>query len=82
MRCYECGGALTPIVGSVKMTKEDGGLIIFKGIPLKACSQCGEQYISGEWSDRIGEMLRREETLVPQEVICVPVIAMDSVQEL
>lgn len=82
MKCFECGGVMTPIVGSVKMTKKDGGLIIFKGIPLNYCSQCGEQYISGEWSERIGEMLRREETLVPKELVCVPVIAIDPVQEL
>lgn len=82
MRCFECEGTVISIEGSVRMTKKDGGMIIFKGIPLNQCSQCGEQYISGEWSEKIGEMLQREETLVPEEVICVPVIAVDPVQEM
>ena len=82
MKCFDCGGVVTPTIGSVRMTKKDGGMIIFKGIPLSYCSQCGEKYISGEWSERIGEMLRKEETLVPAETICVPVIAVDATQEM
>jgi len=60
--------------GSVRMTKKDGGLIIFKGIPLNQCGQCGEQYIPGKWAEKIGEMMRNEDKLVPQEIISVPII--------
>jgi hypothetical protein len=31
---------------------------------------------------KIEEMLQKEEALVPQEIICVPVIAVNPVQEL
>ncbi len=75
MRCFECGGEVIQTVGSVRMTKKDGSLIIFRGIPLSQCRQCGEQYIPGKWAEKIGEMMRKEETLVPQEIISVPVIA-------
>ncbi|MBW2119623.1 MAG: YgiT-type zinc finger protein, partial [Deltaproteobacteria bacterium] len=43
MKCFECGGEVVQTVGSVRMTKQDGTLIIFKGIPLSQCRQCGEQ---------------------------------------
>ena len=75
MRCFECGGEVIQTKGIVRMTKKDGTLIIFKGIPLSQCHQCGEQYIPGNWAEKIGDLIRREETLVPQEIISVPVIA-------
>jgi YgiT-type zinc finger domain-containing protein len=43
MKCFECGGEVTQTIGSVRMTKKDGSLIIFRGIPLNQCRQCGEQ---------------------------------------
>jgi len=30
MRCFECGGEVIQTIGSVRMTKKDGSLIIFK----------------------------------------------------
>jgi YgiT-type zinc finger domain-containing protein len=75
MKCFECGGEIFQTLGSVRMTKKDGGLIIFKGIPLSQCRQCGEQYIPGKWTEKIGEMMRNEEMLIPRETISVPVIA-------
>jgi YgiT-type zinc finger domain-containing protein len=51
--------------GSGRMTKKDGSLIIFKGIALSQCRQCGEQYIPGKWAEKIGELMRKEDTLVP-----------------
>jgi len=75
MKCFECGGEVIQTVGLVRMTKKDGSLMIFKGIPLSQCRQCGEQYISGKWAEKIGKMMREEDKLVPQEIISVPVIA-------
>jgi hypothetical protein len=49
---------------------------IFIGIPLSQCRQCGEQYIPGKWAEKIREMMREEDRLVPQEIISVPVIAL------
>ena len=76
MRCFECGGEVIETIGSVRMTKKDGSLIIFKGIALNQCRQCGEQYIPGKWAEKIGELMQKEDTLVPREVISVPVIAL------
>lgn len=73
MRCFECGGEVTKTEGLVKMTNKDGGLVIFKDVPLSQCRQCGEQYVSGAWAEKIGELMRREDTLVPKEVVSVPV---------
>jgi len=33
-------------------------------------------YIPGKWAEKIGEMMRKEDTLVPREIISVPVIAL------
>ena len=76
MKCFECGGAVIQTRGSVRMTKKDGTLIIFNGVPLSQCHQCGEQYIAGEWAEKIGEMLRKEDQLIPREVMSVPVITL------
>jgi YgiT-type zinc finger domain-containing protein len=62
--------------GSVRMTKKDGSLIIFKGVPLYQCRQCGEQYIPGKWAENIGEIMRNECAVVPDEIMSVPVIAL------
>ena len=45
MRCFECVGEVIQTLGSVRMTKKDGSLIIFKGIHLNQCHQCGEQSV-------------------------------------
>ncbi|MBP8692167.1 MAG: YgiT-type zinc finger protein [Sedimentibacter sp.] len=76
MRCFECGGEVIQTTGSVRMTRKDGTLIIFKNIPVNQCHQCGEQYLPGKWAEKIGDMMRNEDTLVPQEIISVPVIAL------
>ena len=76
MRCLECGGEIIQTEGSVRMTKRDGTLIIFKGIPLNQCRQCGEQYVPGRWAEKIGNLMENEETLVPHETLSVPVIAL------
>jgi len=76
MRCFECGGEAIQTVGSVRMTKKDGSLVIFKGITVSQCRQCGEQYIPGKWGEKIGELMRKEDTLVPLEIMSVPVIAL------
>jgi len=51
-------------------------LIIFKVIPLNQCRQCGEEYVPGKWAEKIGEMMRKEDTLIPEEIISVPVFAV------
>jgi YgiT-type zinc finger domain-containing protein len=53
MKCFECGGEVLKTLGTVKMTRSDDSFIIFKGIPMTQCHQCGEQYISGKWSEKI-----------------------------
>jgi NMD protein affecting ribosome stability and mRNA decay len=41
---------------------------------MTQCRQCGEQYISGKWSEKIGELMRQKEALVFDEMLSVPVI--------
>ncbi len=74
MKCFECGGEVLKTLGTVRMTRSDGSLIIFKEIPMTQCRQCGEQYISGKWSEKMGELMRQKETLVFEEMLSVPVI--------
>lgn len=77
MKCFECGGQVIKTIGSVRMTKKDGSLIIFKGIPLSQCHQCGEQYVPGIWAEKIGDIMQKEDTSgFSQDNITVPVIAL------
>jgi len=74
MKCFECGGEVTQTIGSVRMTKKDGSPVVFRGIPLNQYRQCGEQYVPGKWAEKIGEMMRQGDNLVPDETISVPII--------
>ena len=74
MKCFECGGKVVDTLGTVRMMRADGSLIIFKGIPMTQCRQCGEQYIPGKWAEKIGVMMRQKEALAPEEILSVPVI--------
>ena len=76
MKCFECGGEVLSTTGAVRMTKPDSSLIIFKEIPLSQCRQCGEQYLSGHWAEKIGELMRREDMLVTQETLTVPIVTV------
>lgn len=76
MKCFECQGELVATLGTVRMTTPEGNLILFKNVPLNSCRQCGEQYLSGHWAEKIGEMMRQRETLVPQETLTVPVVTL------
>jgi YgiT-type zinc finger domain-containing protein len=74
MRCFERGGEVLEKLGVVRMTRKDGSMVIFKGIPMTECRQCGEQYISGHWVEKIGELMRKEELLTSEEVVYIPII--------
>ncbi len=74
MKCFECGGEVLEKLGSVRMTRKDGSMIIFKGIPITECRQCSEQYIPVNWVEKIGEFMRKEELLTPEEVVSIPII--------
>jgi len=80
MKCFECGGEVLKTSGTAKMTRPDGSLIIFKGVPMTQCRQCGEQYIPGKWSEKMGELMRQKETLVFEEMLSVPVINLAKTQ--
>ncbi|MFO8164975.1 MAG: YgiT-type zinc finger protein [Desulfatiglandales bacterium] len=58
MTCFICGGEVLKGLGGVRMTRSDGSLIIFKGIPMTSCCQCGEQYIADKWPEKMGELTR------------------------
>ncbi|OEU60697.1 MAG: hypothetical protein BBJ57_07560 [Desulfobacterales bacterium PC51MH44] len=64
MKCFECGGEVIQTLGSVRMTKKGGSLIIFKSISVNQCHQCGEQYIIGKWAEKIGEMMLKVGLLI------------------
>ncbi len=74
MRCFECGCEVPEKTGVVRMTRKDGSMIIFKGIPITECRQCGEQCIPGHWVEKIGELMRKEELLTSEEVVSIPII--------
>jgi YgiT-type zinc finger domain-containing protein len=76
MKCFECGGEVIATTGAVRMNRQDGSLIIFTEVPLSQCQQCGEQYISGHWAARLGELLHRGDELVTQEEVAVPVVTV------
>ena len=63
--------------GRVKMTRKDGSLVIFKDIPIYQCHQCGEQYIPGKWAENIGEIMRDESAIIPDEIMSVPVVSVN-----
>lgn len=58
MKCFECGGEVLKTLGTVRMTRSDGSLIIFRANGLK----------------KMGELMRQKETLVFEEMLSVLII--------
>jgi len=53
MKCVVCKHGETRD-GKTTVTLERGGLtLVFKGVPARVCSNCGEEYVDDATSDRL-----------------------------
>ena len=71
MKCFECGGEMVETTTTLHMEKDNKPLII-QEVPAKICKQCGEEYISGSVTEKIGKIL--DEDLTRAKHVSVPVI--------
>lgn len=48
MKCVVCKKGETR-VGKITVTLDkDGATLVFKGVPARVCTNCGEEYVDGE----------------------------------
>lgn len=71
MKCFECSGEMIETTTTLHLEKDKRPLII-EGVPARVCQQCGEEYISGQVAEKIGQILGQE--IAPTKTISVPVI--------
>lgn len=48
-------------------------LFVVKNVPVEVCSQCGERYYSEEVSKKLDNLVKKQTSQKPQNIIEVPV---------
>ena len=68
--CIYCGGEVQAITGT-RDIRWKGSLYLIEGVPLGACSQCGERFVKPQVAKAIDRLLAEG---IPSDTISVPVI--------
>lgn len=69
MNCYECGGELKRSVTTLHLQKGQKPIFI-ENVPVTACQQCAEEYISGPVAEKMGQILDKDQK--PQALLSIP----------
>jgi YgiT-type zinc finger domain-containing protein len=73
MRCSVCG-AQVRVETTTYVQELDGRLAAVSDVPVQACPQCGEQYVSPETVDRLQRLLTQtQDAARPPRTVEVPV---------
>lgn len=65
MTCFYCKGNTEPSK-TTYMTDYNGCYIIIKNVPCKKCTQCGEEYLSGDTLEKIEEIIQKLKGLLTE----------------
>lgn len=65
MTCFYCKGD-TDFSTTTYMTDYKGCYIIIKNVPCQKCSQCGEEYLSGDTLEKIEEIIHKLKGLLTE----------------
>ena len=73
-KCYSCKGK-TEIKNVDVDFRWGEKLFVVKNVPVEVCNQCGERYYSAEVSNKIDDLVKKQELskIRPQQIIEVPV---------
>ena len=58
MTCFYCKGNVQPAT-TTYMTDYNGCYIIIKNVPCEMCTQCGEEYLTGETLQNIEHIIKQ-----------------------
>ena len=58
MTCFYCKGNVQPAT-TTYMTDYNGCYIIIKNVPCEKCTQCGEEYLTGETLQNIEHIIKQ-----------------------
>lgn len=75
MKCFECGGEVVQKKTGILLYKKDRSPVFFDDVIVDECVQCGEKYISGAVSDKISDILKKEEIFTKRK-LSVPVVSL------
>jgi YgiT-type zinc finger domain-containing protein len=48
MKCVVCKKGKTRVGKATVTLDKDGATLVFKGVPARVCTNCGEEYVDGE----------------------------------
>jgi len=48
MKCVICKKGKTKIGKATVTLDKDGATLVFRGVPARVCTNCGEEYVDGE----------------------------------
>lgn len=66
--CFVCGGRLKAAVSDLPFKLAPNRIVIFKGVPVRQCDQCGDYSLEHAVMVRIDEMLTRADASAELEV--------------
>ena len=69
VKCHTCGGNLEEAVSDLPFKLEANRIVIFKGLPLLQCDQCGEYLLEDGVMARVEETLGRADASAELEVL-------------
>jgi YgiT-type zinc finger domain-containing protein len=53
MKCVVCKKGETKIGKATVTLDKDGTTLVFKGVPARVCTNCGEEYVDGKVAARL-----------------------------
>jgi len=53
MKCVVCKKGETKVGTATVTLEKDGATLVFKGVPANVCTNCGEEYVDGEITERL-----------------------------
>ncbi|MCD8009848.1 MAG: type II toxin-antitoxin system MqsA family antitoxin [Lachnospiraceae bacterium] len=65
MTCFYCKGNVEEST-TTYMTDYQNCYIIIKNVPCEKCTQCGEEYISGDVLEKIENIIRQLKGMLPE----------------
>jgi len=75
MKCFECGGEMVKKHDGLVFYKKDKSPVYFENVPLNECVQCGEKYIDGQVTEKIGNILNADK-IESERHLVIPIISM------
>lgn len=69
MTCHVCSGDMKAVTADMPFNIDATHIVIFKGLPIYQCGQCGDYLIDDRVMERVEEILDRSDSAAELEVV-------------